>query len=116
MGKIVYILSLSLLFCSCKTDNQEKLFLIENVDKFIKLSNGSFIIKNLEGYHDEKTLTLHVDSSYTIVCWGKRESIWWGFRKDKVITVSIPYNRSKGENVDLDVKLFEKFKNKKILF
>ena len=47
------------------------------------------------------------DSSYNVIFWGNRESWIWSFKLDKHFTIDIPYNRSKGKNVELDVKLME---------
>lgn len=102
---------LAVVFSSCQTEKSQKEFLIDNVDKLKKVSDNSFVIENLDGYYTEKSISFQSDSSFTIICWGNRNSFWWDIRKDKRITVSIPYDRYKGKNVDIDVKLVEAFKN-----
>lgn len=42
---------------------------------------------------------------------GDRDSFLWELRKDKKIMSSIPYDRYKGKNVDIDVELISVFKN-----
>ena len=107
---VVYTL-LVVLFYSCKMEKSEKKFFIDNMNELERVSDDSFVIENLDGYYSEKSIIFHSDSSYTIICWGDRSSFWWDIKKDKIITSSIPYDRYKGKNVDLDVRLVDVFKN-----
>jgi hypothetical protein len=102
---------LAVVFSSCQSETSQKEFLINNVDKMEKVSENSFVIENLDGYYTEKSISFQSDSSFTIICWGDRSSFLWNIRKDKKITVSIPYDRHKGKNVDIDVKLVGVFQN-----
>jgi hypothetical protein len=102
---------LAVVFSSCQSETSQKEFLIDNVDKMEKVSETSFVIENLDGYYTEKSISFQSDSSFTVICWGDRNSFWWNIRKDKKITVSIPYDRYKGKNVDIDVKLVGVFQN-----
>lgn len=112
--KYIFILMLVMVvFHSCCTEKSQKEFIINNIDKFEKLSDNSFVIEKLDGYYTEKTISFQTDSSFTIICWGDRNSILWYLKKDKKITVSIPYDRSKNENVDIDVKLMNVFNKKR---
>lgn len=106
---VVYAL-LAVVFSSCQTEESQKEFLIDNVEKMERISDNSFVIKKLGGYYTEKSISFQSDSSFTIICWGDRNSFLWNIFKDNKITLSIPYNRYKGKNVDTDVRLVEVFK------
>lgn len=110
MKYIVLYTSLMILFSSCQPENYQKEFLIDNVDKMKKISDSSFVIENLDGYYTEKSISFQSDSSFTIICWGDRNSFWWNMRKDKHIEVSIPYNRYKSKNIETDIRLLDAFK------
>lgn len=99
---VVYTL-LAVVFSSCQTEKSQKEFLIDNVNKLEKVSDNSFVIENIDGYYTEKSISFHSDSSFTIICWGDRNSFWWNIKKDKNITVSIPYDRYKGKNLELKI-------------
>ncbi len=88
-----------------QTEEQYKKLIITNADSLEKFNDNIYTVKINNNYYSEITISLHSDSSFTIICWGNRNSFLWDLRKDKAITVSIPYRRYKGENVDLDVKL-----------
>jgi predicted oxidoreductase (fatty acid repression mutant protein) len=102
---------LAVVLSSCQSETSQKEFLIDNVYKMEKVSETSFVIENLDGYYTEKSISFQSDSSFTIICWGDRNSFLWNIRKDKKITVSIPYDRYKGKNVDIDVKLVGVYQN-----
>jgi predicted oxidoreductase (fatty acid repression mutant protein) len=102
---------LAVVLSSCQSETSQKEFLIDNVCKMEKVSETSFVIENLDGYYTEKSISFQSDSSFTIICWGDRNSFLWNIRKDKKITVSIPYDRYKGKNVDIDVKLVGVYQN-----
>jgi hypothetical protein len=108
---IVAYFILAIVFSSCQSEKYQKEFLIDNVNKIEKVSENSFVIENLDGYYTEKSISFQSDSFYTIICWGDRNSFWWNIRKDKKIDVSIPYDRYKGKNVNIDVKLISVFQN-----
>lgn len=110
MKKTIFIITVILAILSItlyQTDNSQKEFLIDNANtnKLEKISDNTFIIDSLDGYYTEKTISFQPDSSYTIICWGDRNSLLWYIRKDKMIHVSIPYNRYKNIDVDTDVRL-----------
>lgn len=107
---IITNISIILFFSSCDMERYEKEFMIDNVHKLKKVSDNSFVIENLDGYYTEKSISFQSDSSFTIICWGDRNSFWWNIRKDKKITVSIPYDRYKGKNIHLDLEILKKFK------
>ena len=109
--KIAVYAMLAVVFYSCQAETSHKEFLIDNVDKIEKVSETSFVIENLDGYYTEKSISFQLDSSFTIICWGDRNSFLWNIMKDKKITVSIPYDRYKDKNVDIDVKLVSVFQN-----
>jgi predicted oxidoreductase (fatty acid repression mutant protein) len=102
---------LAVVLSSCQSETSQKEFLIDNVYKMEKVSETSFVIENLDGYYTEKSISFQSDSSFTIICWGDRNSFLWNIRKDKKITVSIPYDRYEGKNVDIDVKLVGVYQN-----
>lgn len=102
---------LAVTFCSCKTEARHKQFILDNVGMFKKVSENSFVAENLKGYYTEISISFQTDSSFTIILWGDRNSIIWDIIKDKKISVSLPYDRHKGKNVDLDVRLMSAFKN-----
>lgn len=103
--KIIFLLLL-VCFTSCNyTDNNKKEILINNCESLEKINDNTFVVENLEGYYDKISIVFHSDSSYTMVCWGDRDSYLWNFMRDDVITVDIPYNRYKGINVEQDIKL-----------
>lgn len=106
---LLYIFLCSFLFISCQTENSHKQFFVDNVELAEKYSENIFIIDSLDSYYTEKSLRFLDDSSFVIICWGNRDSFWWNIRKDKKISVSIPFDRHKGKNVDLDIKLIELF-------
>lgn len=104
-----------LLLTSC-VDNSHKQFVIDNVDKMERSKysnlNTFHTIDTLNGYHKHVTITIHQDSSYNIIFWGDRNSIWFDILRDKQILVNIPYNRYKGKNVDKDIEIIKAFQNK----
>lgn len=109
--KIKFLSLLSvLLLTSCQKEKRCKNLLLNNSDKVRMVSDNQFILENLDGYYEEVTLSFQTDSSYVIICWGDRKSFWWDFIRDEKIVVSIPYNRYKGKNVELDVKIIDTFK------
>lgn len=93
----------------CINENKYKYILIDKMHYTFILTENIVILENLDGYYGEVSFTLTDDSSYVMVLWGDRESLWWNIRKDKVILVDVPYDRYKGRNVDLDVELISEF-------
>jgi hypothetical protein len=94
---------------------------IRNLDSFELLYGGGDSVPEsaiwaceLPGYHEGLVIRFHSDSSYTVVAWGRRESFMWSVLGDKSLTVDVPYNRYKGKDVSLDVKIISSFdlKNK----
>jgi len=67
--------------------------------------NKLYVIKFNRGYYTDMTIRMNSDSSYTIVKWGDRDSWMWGFKLDYHFDVDIPYDRSKGKDVSMDVEL-----------
>ena len=94
------------------TENAHKRFILANQDKIIH--KDKVLVIPITPYKYYKNITLRivdpVDSSYQIVLWGDRESILWRFKLDKQIHVTIPYDRYKHKNVELDKMIFELIK------
>lgn len=114
LGSIIAFAALFFYIFLYQTEEQYKKLVITNADSLEKVNDNIFIVKIDNSYYSEISVSLHSDSSYTIICWGNRKSLLWDFRKDKAITVSIPYRRYKGGNVDLDVKLIRVLSSKGI--
>lgn len=109
------ILSLVFIFAfiGCSNDNDYKETLLNQMDDSFILSDKIVYLENIEGYYTDISFSLLSDSSYVMILWADRNSIWWHLRKDKIINVDVPYNRYKGKNVDLDIQLIKKFNNLK---
>jgi hypothetical protein len=99
------------------TENRCKNYVLDNRDKLIKEEIGLAIKGTDFHYYTDVTLRLlsylphNTDSTYQIIYWGDRNSWKWRFRLDRSIIVDIPYNRSKGKNVTLDLKILHLLKN-----
>lgn len=90
---------------SCETDDSYKEMIIDNASELNKIDSNTFVLEDLDGYYTEISVSFYTDSSFHIICWGDRNSYRWPFKKDRSISVDVPYNRYKGTNVETDVKL-----------
>jgi hypothetical protein len=98
------------------TDKGMKKYVLSHKEMLKKEENNLLMIPSTDyKYYKDITLRLldSADSTYQIVFWGDRESILWRFKLDKHITVSIPYNRYKGKDVNLDTQVFDLINNLK---
>jgi ABC-type uncharacterized transport system auxiliary subunit len=99
------------------TDKGMKKYVLAHKAMLKKEENNLLVIPSTD-YKYYKDITLRLldgtDSTYQIVFWGDRESMLWRFKLDKHITVSIPYNRYKGKNVNLDTQVFDLIKENTI--
>ncbi|MFA5207439.1 MAG: hypothetical protein WC428_02165 [Candidatus Paceibacterota bacterium] len=95
------------------TEKDMKKYVLAHKDMIKKEGNILKIPSTDFKYYTDITLRLldTNDSTYQIVFWGDRDSKLWDFKLDKPITVTIPYNRYKNKNVNLDVKVFELINN-----
>jgi hypothetical protein len=92
------------------TDKGMKKYVLTHKEMIKKENNNLLVIPHTDfKYYKDVTLRLidGTDSTYQIVFWGDRESILWRFKLDKLVRVTIPYNRYKGKNVELDEKVYE---------
>ena len=97
------------------TDKAIKKYVLAHKEMIKKEDNLLVIPSTDFKYYKDITLRIldPVDSTYQIVFWGDRESILWRFKLDKMVRATIPYNRYKDKNVDLDVQVFELINNLK---
>jgi len=92
-------------------------YIIEHSDEIEYLEvpmfeDGIYTIDSCDMYYfTEVTIKSLDDSSYFIIFWGDRDSWLWKYKLDKSFEVSIPYDRSKGENVDKDLKILQALKD-----
>ena len=99
------------------TEKRCKDYVLDNRDKLVKEEKGLAIIGTDFHYYTDVTLRLlsyapyNTDSTYQIIFWGDRNSWKWRFKLDKSIIVDIPYNRYKGKDVTLDLKILHLLKN-----
>ncbi len=113
---VVMICSLSFLIAIASpfiSDKGMKKYVLAHKDMIKKEGNILKISSTDFKYYKDVYLRLldGVDSTYQIVFWGDRNSKLWDFKLDKSITVTIPYNRYKNKNVNLDVQVFELINN-----
>jgi hypothetical protein len=113
---VVMICSLSFLIAIASpfiSDKGMKKYVLAHKDMIKKEGNILKISSTDFKYYTDITLRLldSNDSTYQIVFWGDRNSKLWDFKLDKSITVTIPYNRYKNKNVNLDVQVFELINN-----
>jgi hypothetical protein len=91
------------------TEKKIKKYVLAHKEQIKK--EGNLLVIPTTDFRYYKDITLRildpVDSTYQIVFWGDRESVLWGFKLDKLVRATIPYDRSKDKNVELDVKIFE---------
>lgn len=107
------LILLGILFYGLKysTENKTKDFIIEN-SKLIDIDEYKiYRIDSLKTYYESVTIRVDPDSSYTIVCWGDRDSWLWDLKKDYCVVIDIPYNRSQGIDVSKDIKILNILKN-----
>lgn len=90
---------------SC-TENHYKKFIIEHKNNIKRESVTYYRIDSIkDSYYKEITIRKRDDSSLVIIFWGDRDSWKWNFSGDVFITTDIPYKRSNGVNVGLDLCL-----------
>jgi len=89
------------------TEKKAKKIIIENTANIDILTKNkdNFNIDIDHNYYEYVTIHDLSDSSYCVVFWGDRDSWKWDFIKDKDFCIDVKYNRYKGKNVDLDVKV-----------
>lgn len=93
------------------TEKRCKDYLLDKRDKLVKEEKGLAITGTDFHYYTDVTLRLIEDSVYQIIYWGDRNSWKWRFKLDKSIIVDIPYNKYKGKNVTLDLKIIHLLKD-----
>jgi len=99
------------------TENEYKEYIIKHQDEInvIDSANGwnEYWVFDIDtcniylSYFTDVTIHTYGDSAYSMVFWGDRNSWLWYFKSDKKIDCSIPYNRYKGKNVDLDIEVIK---------
>jgi len=89
------------------TEYRCKNYILDNKDKLIKEEKGLSITKTDFHYYTDITLRLLDDNRYQIIYWGDRNSWKWRFKLDKCIIIDVPYNKYKGKDVKLDLKILD---------
>ncbi len=111
--KTIIILLTAFVLQSCLTDTSAKQYILEHRAEVQKTNACYFRIDSIpNGYYTDVTIEIHKDSSFSMVFWGNRGSWQWRFRKDKQLSVDIPYNRYKRKDVSDDVLVYWVLKSK----
>lgn len=109
MQLIAFVLAQLLCFFY-KTEYDCKDYIIEHREK-IKLVDDQYELKYEDFYYTDVTIIIKPDSSYRIIYWGDRNSIFWNLKGDKSFFIDFPYNKYKKNNVSADIAIIAILKN-----
>lgn len=108
--KIYFIILITLMCYSCRTEDNSKDFILNNLHKIYKIDDNLYKIDNINHYYKDLTIKINSENDYYIIFWGDRESILWNFKKDFHFSTDIKYNKYKGINTDKDIQIINYLK------